>query len=241
MRLGKQCVLSFLALVLTLLFFEFTNVDLFVQNYLYDFTHQKWLLVAPRDELIHFIFYDGIKRLLVVFALLLLVVLLFYRNKLWVKNRFPKLVIVLLSLLLVPSAVSAIKSVTNVACPKALTIYGGETSYISVFKHYTKEQRPEKPQKCFPAAHASAGFALLSLCFLMDTRRKRAKAIIGALIVGWSMGGYKMLIGDHFLSHTIVSMELAWLLINLIAVIVESRYLSTIISRNSLYGDSMST
>jgi membrane-associated PAP2 superfamily phosphatase len=32
------------------------------------------------------------------------------------------------------------------------------------------------------------------------------------------MGAYKMAIGDHFLSHTVVSMLLAWLIINLIVI-----------------------
>ena len=36
-------------------------------------------------------------------------------------------------------------------------------------------------------------------------------AVIGALITGWSMGYYKMLIGDHFLSHTVIVMIIAWL------------------------------
>jgi len=35
---------------------------------------------------------------------------------------------------------------------------------------------------------------------------------------GHASGGYKMLIGDHFLSHTITTMLLAWLIINLLAV-----------------------
>lgn len=37
-----------------------------------------------------------------------------------------------------------------------------------------------------------------------------------AMVIGWSMGSYKMLIGDHFLSHTVITMILAWLLILLI-------------------------
>ncbi|KAB7881964.1 PAP2 family protein, partial [Poseidonibacter ostreae] len=41
-------------------------------------------------------------------------------------------------------------------------------------------------------------------------------ALIFALSVGWSMGTYKMLIGDHFLSHTIITMLIAWLLVLII-------------------------
>lgn len=241
MTKSKQIFLSFSVLVISVLFFEMTNVDVYVQNQLYDFSDHHWALVASRDGLIHFIFYDGVKRLLVAFALFIFIALLFYRHKPWVSKQLPGLIIVVLSLLIVPSVVSTLKSVTNVACPKALVNYGGEIPFVSVFEHYTKEQRPKKPQKCFPAAHASAGFSLLSLFFLGRTPRRRKQALAVALSVGWLMGGYKMLIGDHFLSHTVVSMVLAWLLINLIAVIVGKVYSLTAASRNTRYGDSMST
>ena len=37
------------------------------------------------------------------------------------------------------------------------------------------------------------------------------------VILGWTFGVYKMLIGDHFLSHTLVSMCLAWLVSLMVA------------------------
>jgi membrane-associated PAP2 superfamily phosphatase len=77
--------------------------------------------------------------------------------------------------------------------------------------------RPNKRQRCFPAAHASGGFALLSLYFLFKKRRNRRLALGFALTLGWLMGGYKMVVGDHFISHTLITMELAWLLINFVA------------------------
>jgi membrane-associated PAP2 superfamily phosphatase len=40
------------------------------------------------------------------------------------------------------------------------------------------------------------------------------------MVLGWSTASYKMLIGDHFLSHTVVTMILAWLIILLIVAVV---------------------
>lgn len=37
------------------------------------------------------------------------------------------------------------------------------------------------------------------------------------------MGLYKMLIGDHFLSHTLVTMTLAWLIILILAKILQRK------------------
>jgi membrane-associated PAP2 superfamily phosphatase len=76
---------------------------------------------------------------------------------------------------------------------------------------------------CWPAGHASGGFALLSLFFLFKSRRNKIFALIFGLSVGWMMGLYKMLIGDHFLSHTIITMILAWLIILVIAKIVNKK------------------
>lgn len=45
--------------------------------------------------------------------------------------------------------------------------------------------------------------------------------IAAALIVSSAMGLYKMFVGDHFLSHTIVAMVLSWLLILLIVKFVD--------------------
>ncbi|HIP14233.1 MAG TPA: PAP2 family protein, partial [Sulfurimonas autotrophica] len=45
-----------------------------------------------------------------------------------------------------------------------------------------------------------------------------------AMIVGWSMGLYKMIIGDHFFSHTLITMILAWFIILLIVKIVNKIY-----------------
>lgn len=54
------------------------------------------------------------------------------------------------------------------------------------------------PDKCFPAAHASSGFALFAFAFAPSLRRRRGAIIIVVMALGWAMGCYKMIIGDHF-------------------------------------------
>jgi membrane-associated PAP2 superfamily phosphatase len=41
-----------------------------------------------------------------------------------------------------------------------------------------------------------------------------------AMIAGTLMGGYKMMVGHHFLSHTLVSMVICWLVVNIVALLV---------------------
>jgi membrane-associated PAP2 superfamily phosphatase len=124
---------------------------------------------------------------------------------------------VVLSSIAVPLVVGSLKAVSNMPCPKSLDIFNGTYPHTCVWEKYaTKDCHLEK-QKCWPAGHASGGFALLSLIFLFHSRKNKIIAGSIAMVIGWSMGSYKMLIGDHFLSHTTITMILAWLLILLIA------------------------
>lgn len=204
-------------LVIALLWFELTATDIWLQDFLFNAQHNRWLLDAP-GPLLSFIFYDGIKKLLILFALGILICLLVFRNSTRVKHYHHGLRIVLLSLIIVPSVVGVMKATTNVACPRDITAYGGSIPYVRVFESYPQDQRPEKIQQCFPAGHASGGFALMSLYFLFHTKRNRRRGLAFGLTIGCLMAGYKTLLGHHFLSHSIITMILAWLLINLIVL-----------------------
>ena len=122
-------------------------------------------------------------------------------------------------MILVPSLVRSLKATINIACARDLAEFGGSISYACVFDTYPDDVRPNEQQACFPAGHASGGFALMSLYFLFDSVRSRRRVLFCAITLGWLMGGYKMAIGDHFFSHTVVTMLLAWLIIRLIASI----------------------
>ena len=56
----------------------------------------------------------------------------------------------------------------------------------------------------------------MALFFLFKTPINQKRALFTGLVVGWSMGAYKMLLGDHFLSHSIITMIMAWLIILII-------------------------
>ena len=217
---SKQIRNSLIALLIVTLCFEFSNLDIWVQNFLYDPSGKHWLFSIDGNPWRHFFFYDGPKRLLVLFELTLLVSLLFFRKHPLVQQYHRGLLIVLLALPLGPAAVSSLKGTTNVACPYALSQYGGEIPYIKIFESYPAGKAPLKQQRCFPAGHASGGFALLALYYLPKTRRRRRQMLGFALAAGWAMGSYKMLLGHHFFSHTLISMLVCWLVVNCIALMV---------------------
>jgi membrane-associated PAP2 superfamily phosphatase len=216
-KLARQLCVTAVTLLVTLLWFEFSSSDLWVQQWLFNSARHTWFW-SRAEPVARLFFYDGIKTLLILSALTFVVSLVFVRGSSWVRNNGAAIRIVLVSIILVPVTVGALKGVTNVACPKNLRIFGGDLPYVKVFDHYPRSEASVSGQRCFPAGHASGGFALLSLYFLFNSRRGRLTALASALTLGWVMGGYKMAIGDHLLSHTVVSMELAWLLICLVAL-----------------------
>lgn len=215
----KHIAISLLVLAAVMLIFEFTNLDLWVQALFYNSETQSWVLDTSHP-ILHFMLYDGPKKLLVIFEIGLLIAAVCFHKRPLIKSYQQGILIVLIALPLGPSLVSSLKSTTNVSCPYALTQYGGDLPHIGVFEHYPSDQQPEKRQRCFPAGHASGGFALLALVYLVKTPRRKRQMLIFAIAAGSLMGGYKMAVGHHFLSHTLVSMILCWFVVNLVALLV---------------------
>ncbi len=213
---SKEIILTGILLLCSIVLLEYSNIDIWVQDAFYNFELRQWIL--DRDEKItRFIFYDGIKKIFILVMSLVLIGLLFFRKIKLIQVYQEGLLILCLSVILIPSVVGILKATTNVPCPRDITRYNGRYPYVTVLTPYPENFQQTEKIRCFPAGHASGGFALLSLFFLFKKRKNRFIALFSATIIGWALGGYKMLIGDHFLSHTVVTMILAWLIILIIA------------------------
>ena len=202
---GFWLVLSSTGLLLTLLLSHITNIDLLIQGYLFDGQSGNWLLDRDAPGL-KLLFYDGIKAVLVLLAAVSLTTIVIdsFRPLLGTLRR--PLLIVALSLILVPGTVGIMKATTNTPCPRDIATFGGELPYVDVLDSWPTGSEPAELQRCYPAGHASGGFALLALILMTSSLQGRIALAVMALSVGWGMGIYKMAIGDHFLSHTLASM-----------------------------------
>lgn len=218
-RLTRQIPFILLVLLGAVLLFEYTDLNLWVQDAIYALGGGHWP-VDRNEPVARFLFYDGVKKLYTAFVLSLLVLLLGFYKVAWVKRYRRGLVIVCLAVILVPLTVDTIKMESNVPCPSSLQHYGGTFPHVTLLRPWPAGTRPADTQRCYPAGHASGGFALMSLFFLFKRRRNRRIALVAAITTGWVIGIYKMLIGDHFLGHTMISMLLAWLLILIVARLV---------------------
>lgn len=116
-----------------------------------------------------------------------------------------------LAVVLTVGIVGLLKIVTNVDCPWHLAAFNGSLPYIPLFEH-----RPSGLPRaaCFPAAHASSGYALMAAYFVFlgyDRRLARAGLAAG-ICLGLIFGLAQQSRGAHLLSHDVWSAMLAWLI-----------------------------
>ena len=205
-------LLVFLLVVVAL--FEATNIDLRVQDRFYDFDRQEWI-VSKDAALPKLIFYEAPKAAYVTFAL---VILGLVAKSFVMKERGDRrLVVVLLCMISVPVSVGMLKDATDVYFPSQAERYGGKEPYVKLFEAHPEIRKwtknPRKPGHGFPAGHASGGFALMGLCVFGRTRRGITLGVAAGLSLGWILGSYQMLNGNHYLSHTVVTNLLAGILV----------------------------
>jgi membrane-associated PAP2 superfamily phosphatase len=203
-----------LLLAAVIALFEFTNLDVALQDHFYDFSAQRWLVDA-REPVGRAIFYTG-PKVAVIIPLAVAVLGLAagparWRER-WALDR-RGLWVALAVLITVPMLAAVGKNTSNIFCPSETRRYGGDVPYVKLCEPYPPDDKPAKRGVCFPAGHASGGFALLGLLGLRRTRAWRNGAIALGLGLGWWMGGYQMLKGAHYLSHTLVTMLVAWILV----------------------------
>lgn len=199
----------------TVLFFQFTDADIALQDHFFDFRTGQWLV----DRFAWwptFWFHKFPKYLIILFAVILLLWMLAVPRWKRLAGLPPapvrRICVVLLCLGLTPVIVAIGKNTTNVFCPWDVERYGGVEPYVKTWSRYDPAHPPSKCGKCWPAGHASGGFALVALASLAATRRGQVTGTMIGLTVGCVMGSYQMLKGAHFLSDTLVTALLAWII-----------------------------
>lgn len=209
--------LAWFCLAVALAVFELTHVDLWLQDHFYSPEANRWV-VDQKNPVGRAFFYTGPKVLIILTGVSVLVLAVGparWRTR-WSLDR-RGLWLGFLVMALVPILAGLGKKYTNIFCPSEIRRYGGDVPYVRLCEPYPEDDRPARRGGCFPAGHASGGFALLGLLAVRPTRRWRRGAIMLGLAFGWVMGGYQMLKGAHYLSHTVTTMLVAWIVVLLCA------------------------
>jgi membrane-associated PAP2 superfamily phosphatase len=123
--------------------------------------------------------------------------------------------LLLLSLVLCFASVALLKRLLPTECPWDLQQFGGPLPYIGLFAEHPASM---PNTQCFPAGHASIGFAWISLFFYYSRLNpaKATPALVIALTFGFTLGLVQQLRGAHFFSHDIASALLCWLIAALV-------------------------
>lgn len=117
--------------------------------------------------------------------------------------------------LMVTAAVAALKLGNATSCPWDMASFGGVAHPVW---HWRGWFTPDGGGgHCFPAGHATAGFAWLGGWFAWkdDSPRIARRWALGALAVGLLLGLSQQWRGAHFASHTLWSAWICWMLASL--------------------------
>ncbi|QEI11575.1 phosphatase PAP2 family protein [Cellvibrio japonicus] len=106
--------------------------------------------------------------------------------------------------------VSLLKATTHISCPWDFARYGGDLEYISL----AQQLWLGTGDGCFPAGHASAGYAWMGLYFVGLFYRSvwRWLGFGIPLLSGVVFGVSQQLRGAHFLSHDLWSLGVCWII-----------------------------
>lgn len=115
------------------------------------------------------------------------------------------------AVLLSVSLVALAKHTLVSDCPWDMQAFGGQRATLSLI-----DARPEGAPAghCFPAGHASAGYAWIALYFALAAAGAgawtRRLGLISALAVGMLFGLTQQVRGAHFLSHDLWTLAICW-------------------------------
>lgn len=114
-----------------------------------------------------------------------------------------------ISTLLALALIAIAKGFNTTQCPWDLAAFGGHAPWIG---HGPWSWGRAAGGHCFPAGHASTGFALLGAYFVwrpVDVRTAK-RWLVAAFAVGMALGLSQQWRGAHFMSHTLWTAWLCW-------------------------------
>lgn len=208
---------------LTLILIHYSDLDLKFQHLFFDEQNKQWL-IDKDNQPIKYIFYKLPKYFIIAYGIILLITLITLRinnQKIYLQK---KILFLTAALILTPLTVAILKHYSPINCPVHIKEFGGGGLYISPLDIFNNSTFFNNSGKCFPAGHASGGFSLISLFFVIEDKKYKYISLLGSIILGFTMGLYQIAKGAHFLSDTIFTMSIAFLIcISLKEIIFSSK------------------
>ena len=201
------------AVFVTLLLLETTDVDRAVSHWFYDTATGTFPL--RHTFLFDTVLHHWTKYVVIMIASMVIATWLLSHVLPALRAQRRRLLFLALALSVAPLTVSALKLATNRPCPWDFADYGGAIPYTHLFE----KSVPHARGQCFPAGHASTGFALLGFFFVAHHARRRNlahMALLLGLTGGVALGMGRVAQGAHFVSHVLWSGLVCWLVMLLL-------------------------
>lgn len=137
------------------------------------------------------------------------------------QHRGP-LVYLTLSIFIALVSINLLKKISGVPCPWSVNFLGGSQDMIEWFQGFNGDSG------CFPAGHASSGYAWVALYFfaLMVCPALKYHGLLFGMALGLIYGIAQQLRGAHFLSHDLSTLAVCWFVPMLIYPIFSSNLVS---------------
>ncbi|MBO6633028.1 phosphatase PAP2 family protein [Parvibaculum sp.] len=197
-------------------------LDLRLEAYFFDRAVSAWLVPPDSHGLLFWLFYRGPKLALAAAgAASLLWLLRCGLMQHW--RSFETRLLLALSVLGITALLAGLlKGWTGISCPVQETIFAGPYAHVAVLDRLQGIAPFNEHFRCWPAGHAAAGFGLLGFrLFAPGGAPPSWRYLAPGLAGGWVLGIYQMARGQHYLSHTVVTMALAFLLSSLAIMILD--------------------
>ena len=198
-----------IAMILVLaLLVDVSGLDLWLAKQFYHWQGDQWAL--RYGFITETVLHKGVRKTLVLLTLLLLLTAIASHWLRRIKHLQRWFWYLLACFVTTPLLVAIAKKLTHMDCPWDVAALGGKYPYL----HLLQAHPGSWPYgHCFPAAHASGGYALMALFFFCTANypRWRIPALLLALSVGAISGFTQQLRGAHFLSHDLWTIAIAWL------------------------------
>lgn len=204
---GPPLFLPLAAALVLQAFISSFQLDLALANLLYQLEGGQWLL---RDNwFFSTLLHSGGRR--VSIGLLLIVIAAFAASFFadGLRQRRRVIGFLMMAPLSATLLISWLKHVTGVDCPWDISVYGGDQPYRPLLSTLLMGGGDGA---CFPAGHASAGYAWVAVYFAAQAVYPawQRRLLVAALALGALFGVCQQLRGAHFLSHDLWSLTLCW-------------------------------
>lgn len=198
--------LPMLGLVLASVYISAVDLDRGIADYFYFIQGNSW--IWKESWLAEDFFHKGGRWLSILMALALLVLVIVSRFSFWLSSHKKALLYLFLATAGSSLLISLLKSTLAVSCPWEFDRYGGNLLYVTVLEQLVLRNG----EGCFPAGHASAGYAWISTYFfgVHYQSRWRWLGLAIPLLVGMVLGVVQQIRGAHFFSHDLWSLAICW-------------------------------